>query len=44
VFATQNLDEVERFADAVAVLEAGRLVFHGSAEAYARAPEADVFR
>jgi ABC-2 type transport system ATP-binding protein len=44
VFATQNLDEVERFADSVAVLEAGRLVFHGPAEAYARAPGADVFR
>ena len=44
VFATQNLDEVERFADSVAVLAAGRLVFHGSAAAYAHAPEADVFR
>ena len=43
VFATQNLDEVERFADTVAVLQGGRLVFHGAMDAYERAPEADVF-
>ena len=43
VFATQALDEVERFADAVAALEGGRIVFHGPLEAYERAPEARVF-
>ena len=43
VFATQNLDELARFADTVGVLEAGRLVFHGPLAAYERAPEADVF-
>ena len=43
VFATQDLDEVERFADRVAVLAEGRIVFDGAAEDYARAPEADVF-
>ena len=43
VFATQNLDEVERFADVVAVLHEGRLVFHGPLADYAEAPEADVF-
>ena len=43
VFATQALDEVGRFADTVAVLQHGRLVFHGPHEAYERAPEADVF-
>ena len=43
VFATQNLDEVERFADRVVALREGRLVFDGPTEAYARAPEADVF-
>ena len=43
VFSTQNLDEVERFAHTVAVLEDGRLVFHGTLAEYARAPEADVF-
>jgi ABC-2 type transport system ATP-binding protein len=43
VFATQNLDEVERFADTVGVLHEGRLVFHGPYAEYERAPEADVF-
>jgi ABC-2 type transport system ATP-binding protein len=43
VFATQNLEEVQRFAGVVAVLEGGHLVFHGPFEAYERAPEADVF-
>ena len=43
VFATQNLDEVERFAERVAVLREGRVVFHGPYEEYAHAPEADVF-
>ena len=43
VFVTQNLEELERFADRVVVLLDGRLVFDGSAEEYARSPEADVF-
>ncbi|MBD0289921.1 MAG: ABC transporter ATP-binding protein [Thermoleophilia bacterium] len=43
VFATQNLDELDRFADAVGVLQDGRLVFQGPADAYAGAPAADVF-
>ncbi len=43
VFATQNLDEVERVASAVAVLQAGQLVFAGPYEEYERAPEAQVF-
>ena len=42
-FATQNLDELERFADSVGVLEGGRLAFHGPLAEYERAPEADVF-
>jgi ABC-2 type transport system ATP-binding protein len=43
VFATQNLEELEHFADRVAVLLAGRLVWEGTLAAYADAPEADVF-
>jgi ABC-2 type transport system ATP-binding protein len=43
VFATQNLEELERFANCVAVLLEGRLVFKGSVQEFARAPEADVF-
>jgi ABC-type multidrug transport system ATPase subunit len=43
VFVTQNLDEVERFADRVLVLLAGELVFDGSAAQYAASPEANVF-
>lgn len=43
VFATQNLDEVARFADRVAVLREGRLLFLGPQEEYASAPEIDVF-
>ena len=43
VFVTQNLEELERFADRVVVLRGGRLVFDGSPEEYARSPEADVF-
>jgi ABC-2 type transport system ATP-binding protein len=36
VFATQNLDEVERMADRVAALREGRLVFAGPASEYDR--------
>jgi ABC-type multidrug transport system ATPase subunit len=43
VFATQNLEELERFADRVAVLLDGRLVWEGTRSAYADEPEADVF-
>ena len=37
VFATQNLEEVERFADRVAALREGRLVFAGTRDEYDRA-------
>jgi ABC-type multidrug transport system ATPase subunit len=37
VFATQNLEEVERVADRVAALREGRLVYAGSAGEYDRA-------
>ncbi len=43
VFVTQNLDELERFADRVVVLRGGELVFDGSHEAYDATPEAHVF-
>ena len=36
VFATQNLEEVERFADRVAALREGRLVFAGTRDEYDR--------
>ena len=42
-FATQNLEELERFATRVAVLVGGELVFDGSLEQFKAAPEADVF-
>jgi len=35
-FATQNLDEIERYADRVAALRDGRLVFAGPADEYDR--------
>jgi ABC-2 type transport system ATP-binding protein len=43
VFATQNLEELERFATRVAVLLGGELVFDGSLDQFKAAPEADVF-
>ena len=43
VFATQNLEELERFASRVAVLVGGELVFDGSLEQFKASPEADVF-
>lgn len=43
VFATQNLEELERFANRVAVLLHGEKVFDGTVEEYGRSPEADVF-
>ena len=41
-FATQNLEELDRFADRVVVLQDGRVVFTGSPEEYERA-EIEVF-
>lgn len=43
VFATQNLDEVERHAGRVAVLRAGELVFAGPPAEYEREFAEDVF-
>jgi ABC-2 type transport system ATP-binding protein len=43
LFATQNLDELEHFADRVAVLLEGELVFQGTLAEYEAAPEARVF-
>ncbi|HET6657434.1 MAG TPA: ABC transporter ATP-binding protein [Gaiellaceae bacterium] len=43
VFATQNLEELERFATRVAALVDGELVFDGSLEQFKASPEADVF-
>jgi ABC-2 type transport system ATP-binding protein len=43
VFATQNLEELERVANRVAVLLEGRLVFDGTVEEFSHAPQADVF-
>jgi ABC-2 type transport system ATP-binding protein len=43
VFATQNLEEVEHFANRVVVLLDGALVFDGSLDDFRSAPEADVF-
>jgi ABC-type multidrug transport system ATPase subunit len=43
LFATQNLDELEHFADRVAVLLEGKLVFQGTLAEYDAAPEARVF-
>ena len=43
VFATQNLEELERFSTRVAVLVGGELVFDGSLEQFKASPEADVF-
>jgi ABC-2 type transport system ATP-binding protein len=43
VFATQNLEELERFASRVAVLVGGELVFEGTLAEFKASPEADVF-
>jgi ABC-2 type transport system ATP-binding protein len=43
VFATQNLEELERFANRVAVLLEGKLVFEGTVDEFSSAPQADVF-
>jgi ABC-2 type transport system ATP-binding protein len=43
VFATQNLEELERFASRVAVLVDGALVFDGTLAEFKASPEADVF-
>lgn len=43
VFATQNLEEVERFADRVAALRDGRLVFDGPVSDYDRSQSDTLF-
>ncbi len=43
VFATQNLDEVERMADRVVALRAGRLVFAGTIDEYDRSQTDTLF-
>ena len=43
VFATQNLEELERVASRVAVLLDGCLIFDGTAAEFAASPESDVF-
>ena len=42
-FATQNLDEIEHFADRVVVLQSGVVVFSGTHDEYAATAAADVF-
>jgi ABC-type multidrug transport system ATPase subunit len=42
VLVTQNLEDVERLADRVAVLSDGRLVFEGAAEDYRRSEAAEI--
>ena len=42
-FATQNLDEIERFADRVSALRDGRLVFVGPADEYDRSQTDTLF-
>jgi ABC-type multidrug transport system ATPase subunit len=43
VFATQNLEEVERLASRVVALRGGEVVFAGSAEAWSRLDRDEVF-
>jgi ABC-2 type transport system ATP-binding protein len=43
VFATQNVDELERHADRVVALRDGELVFDGSVAEYEREPAVDLF-
>jgi ABC-2 type transport system ATP-binding protein len=43
VFATQNLEELERFASRVVVLVDGEVVFDGTLSEFKASPEADVF-
>jgi ABC-2 type transport system ATP-binding protein len=43
VFVTQNLEELDRFADRVVVLRDGAVVFAGSHDEYEASPEAHVF-
>ncbi len=43
VFATQNLEELDLYADRVAVLQRGRLAFVGPTEEYERVHAAEVF-
>ena len=43
VFATQNLEEVELYADRVAVLQRGAVVFLGSTDDYGRLHKEEIF-
>jgi ABC-2 type transport system ATP-binding protein len=43
VFATQNLEELELYADQVAVLQRGRLIFAGPVDEYERVHAEEVF-
>jgi ABC-2 type transport system ATP-binding protein len=43
VLVTQNVEDLERVADRVAVLLDGELVFHGTLDQYQRSEAADVF-
>jgi ABC-2 type transport system ATP-binding protein len=43
VYVTQNLEELDRFADRVVVLRDGELLFDGTRAEYAATPEAHVF-
>jgi ABC-2 type transport system ATP-binding protein len=43
VFATQNVDELERHADRVVALRDGKVVFDGSVAEYEREPAVDLF-
>jgi ABC-2 type transport system ATP-binding protein len=43
VFVTQNLEELERFADSVVVLLDGHVVFSGTLAEYEANPQADLF-
>jgi ABC-type multidrug transport system ATPase subunit len=44
VFATQNLEEIDLYADRVAVLQRGRLMFVGPTEAYRQLHAEEIFR
>jgi len=43
VYVTQNLEELERFADRVVVLRDGELIFAGTHSEYSATPDAHVF-
>jgi ABC-type multidrug transport system ATPase subunit len=43
VFATQNLDELDRYASRVVVLQGGRVTFDGAVAEYERVYAEEVF-